>query len=132
MKYHNLICDTCGFKTQEPIGVYQCPTCGSTMRFSKKASESIGYQREGQLIIYGVPLGLLLLVPVVGIILYPAVMILIWQALKKSQRNNAIRLHSTQILNKSWVLYTCNTCGGQFKGQRGNCPHCGAMLSYND
>lgn len=132
MRYYSLCCDTCGYITEEPIGVYQCPVCGAQMRFARKPSEYVGNQKTGPLIMLSLFSFAVIFVPVIGIFLYPIVVFLIWYWLRKRYRDNAIRLYSTDVLAKSWVSYTCNTCGNTFEGQRGNCPYCGAVLTYFD
>ena len=62
-----------------------------------------------------------------GIIAAFIVAFFVWRFLKKASSDNAIK--STGVRNPN-IVYTCQACGGRFKGQLSYCPHCGKKLNY--
>ncbi len=134
MTYWNYICDTCGFMTEEQLAIYQCPVCGSQMRFRKG-----GYRGEKGVIdkkanVYFVEAWIVLVISgglfPIGIVISIVLVLITRKILNNHYRDNAIRLYSTEILNNSWKNYTCPYCGNTYNGQRPNCPYCGGVVNY--
>lgn len=139
MVYEDYICETCGFTSQEQRGVYKCPVCGTQMKVHHADRHGGGLPvGAGRLLIYfllcvtvlPVCIGFL---GVIGVPVFILVFILVRHFLKKRTTNQAVKTTPgvTTVKNPNKV-YTCNTCGGNFKGQQPVCPHCGIRLRYNE
>lgn len=136
MVHFDYVCDACGFVSEEERGVYKCPKCGNQMRaaqtgvYSGDSSSTVGRWLL-TIIVFFVSLFLFIVIlgPMLGIIASFIVTFIVWRFTKKASQDNAIR--TTGVKNPN-MLYTCQTCGGQFKGQLPKCPHCGIRLTYND
>lgn len=133
MVHYDYICDACGFKSEEERGVYICPECGSQMRIAKTGVYSgDSSSTVGRLILTIVCffVSLFLGIVVLGPFGIPAAIILtiiVWRITKKAYQDRAIRSGGVRNPNKRYV---CSNCGGKFKGQLPNCPHCGLELTY--
>ncbi|WP_407453114.1 hypothetical protein [Methanobrevibacter sp.] len=130
------ICDACGFISTEKRGVYKCPVCGNQMRVASYQVDSTA--GVGRLLIYFLLCVIVLpiciaFLGVIGIPVFIVIFILARHYLKNKTSNNAIRTTpvTTTVKNPN-KIYTCQTCGGNFKGQQPNCPHCGIRLTYNE
>lgn len=133
MVHYEYICDVCGFTSEEERGVYQCPKCGNQMRIAKTGiyggdSSPVVGRWFLTIIAFFVSLflGIVILGPF-GIIAAFIVAFFVWRFLKKASSDNAIK--STGVRNPN-IVYTCQACGGRFKGQLSYCPHCGKKLNY--
>ena len=136
MTYWNYFCDTCGFYSEEQLAIYQCPICGSRMRFKKGGPRGELGAVDIKFRVYFFEAWLLITISFVffpiGLIISIVIFLITRKVLNSIYRDKAIRLYSTEILNNSWKNYTCSECGNTFNGQRPNCPHCGTILNYND
>jgi uncharacterized paraquat-inducible protein A len=137
MTYEDYICESCGFTSQEQRGVYNCPVCGTQMKVHRTEGRRGGLTNtSGKLLIYVIeaivilPICLVFL-NVFGIIVFIVILLLTRRYMNKKIQNKAIKTIPSAVKNPDKV-YTCNSCGGNFKGQRPNCPHCGIKLNYNE
>lgn len=134
MVHYDYICDACGFTSEEEQGVYKCPKCGNQMRIAKTGygggdtTSSLGRHLACIIVFFlSLFLGIVFLGPFFGVVLSLIITILFWSLTRNTTKNKAI---STTGVKNPNVLYTCQTCGGQFKGQLPKCPHCGINLRY--
>lgn len=132
--HYDYVCDACGFTSEEERGVYKCPKCGNQMRAAKTGvysgdnSSSVGRYLVGVIVFFlSLFVGVLLLGPL-GIIAAFVITFLFWMWFRKGKRDKAIRSDNVKNPNQT---YSCNSCGGQFKGQLPRCPHCGIKLTYD-
>ena len=135
MTYWNYICPNCGFYSEEQLAVYQCPKCGSKMRFRKG-----GYRGETGVVdrkftVYFFEAFLLLAISFVyfpiGIIISIIIVLISRKLLNKRYRDKAIRLYCTDVIHDNGKNYDCPYCGKTFYGQRPNCPYCGGTVNYD-
>lgn len=134
MVHFDYICDACGFKSEEERGVYTCPKCGNPMRaaqtgvYGGDSPSTVGRWLLTIICFFlSLFLGVVILGPF-GIIAAFIVAFLVWRVTKKASQDNAIKTSSVKNPDR---VYSCNACGGQFKGQLPKCPHCGTKLKYN-
>lgn len=134
MVHFDYVCDACGFTSEEERGVYKCPKCGNQMRaaqtgiYSGDSSSTVGRWLLTIICFFlSLFLGVVILGPF-GIIAAFIVAFLVWRVTKKASQDNAIKTSSVKNPDR---VYSCNACGGQFKGQLPRCPHCGTKLKYN-
>lgn len=135
MVHHEYICDACGYSSEEERGVYNCPKCGNQMRiartgtYSGDTSITVGRWLVTIICFFILLfLGVLFLGPF-GIILAFIITFFIWRFFKKAAQDNAIPANTIRNPNR---VYSCNSCGGRFKGQQPSCPHCGVRLRYKN
>lgn len=132
------ICDACGFTSTEEQGTYKCPVCGNQMRIAKRRVDSTA--GLGRWLIYFLILIIVLpicvvFLGVIGIPVFIVIFILVRHFLKDKTSNKAIKttsIKTTAVVKNPNKLYTCHTCGGNFKGQQPTCPHCGIKLIYEE
>lgn len=134
MVYEDYICESCGFTSQEQRGTYTCPVCGNKMKVHQTRYGGEFSAGTGKLLIY--VLECIFLLPVLliflnipGLIIFIIILLLTRKHLNKNVQNKAIKTGPIRNPNK---IYTCQTCGGNFKGQQPTCPHCGIRLTYNE
>lgn len=135
MVNRDYICDACGFTSTEKQGVYKCPVCGNQMRIASYQVDSTA--GTGRLLIYFLMLVIILpiciaFLGVIGIPVFIVIFILARHFFKKRTSNQAIKTTRVATVKNPNKLYTCQTCGGNFKGQQPTCPHCGIKLTYNE
>lgn len=133
------ICDACGFTTEEKPGVYICPKCGNQMRAAKYGKYS-GDTPNSVVKWFIYFLEIIVLFPILftflggipGLIIFIIIFLLVRNWINNRSQNNAYKKSpNIGTLNPN-TIYTCNSCGGQFKGKRTNCPYCGIKLSYKN
>lgn len=138
MVHLDYICDACGFTSQEEQGVYKCPVCGNQMRIAKGGHSGDSNPTFARLLIYVLefifvlPILFVFLAGIPGIIVFIIILFLTRRWLNNRYKNKAIRTTPNMSIKNPNKIYTCNSCGNNFKGQRPTCPHCGIRLTYND
>jgi uncharacterized paraquat-inducible protein A len=69
---------------------------------------------------------------IVGVVIFVVILLLTRRWLNNRYKDKSIRTTPNMGIRNPNKIYTCNSCGNSFKGQRPNCPHCGIRLNYND
>ena len=132
MVYKTYICDSCGYSTEEPQGVYLCPKCHNQMRIAQEQGVFGGGDTTvtdskilGYILLFFILLPILFgLLNVFGIIIFIPIFYYYRKSQNKTIRNNAIPVKKQVETHGKF----CPECGHELNSDDHFCRNCGFKL----